>query len=68
MVPLFILWQTGTIGTMIVIAGFNLVGEFSFLGHHASPRGNAIVLVVLAFLWFISIPAFALLGTWKFER
>jgi len=65
-VPLFIFWQTGTIGTMIVIAGFNLVGEFSFRDHHASPRLNTIILVLLAFVWFISIPTFALLCKWKF--
>jgi len=63
---LFIVWQTGTIGTMIVIAGLNLHGEFSFRGHACGPRGNVIVLTTLAFLWFVSIPALALLGTWRF--
>jgi|HubBroStandDraft_6_1064221.scaffolds.fasta_scaffold467222_3 hypothetical protein len=66
MIPLFILWQTGVVCTMTLIAGLDLVGTFSFRDHHASPRGNAIILTVLTYVWFISIPVFALLCTWKF--
>ncbi len=65
---LFILWQTGTLGTMIVVAGLPLVGEFSFREHHAGPTGNALALTILAFLWFISVPAFVLCGKWSFGR
>ena len=65
---LFIVWQTGTIGTMIIIAGLPLVGEFSFRDHHCGPTGNALAFTILSFLWFVSVPAFALLGKWKFSR
>ena len=65
---LFLVWQIFAICTMVVLAEGRYVGEFSFRGHHASPRGNAIILLVLALVWFISIPAFALLGKWRFGK
>jgi hypothetical protein len=61
---LFIIWQTGVLCSLVAIAGLPLEGEFSYRGRPASPRGNTAILILLAYLWFVSIPVFTLLGTW----